>query len=104
MRQAGCQPLSARWAQEHVQASVEPDDLNVGATSSFPGFSSQAEADRAPRAIAPVPSGLPVFLVPDRTRGGEGGHIVLEGTAERLLRPEPGKGQVQDGLAHLPPQ
>ena len=70
----------------------------------LPGVPSQAEADGAPRAVAAVPSRLSIFLVPDRTRRREGGHIVLEGTAQRLLRPQPGEGQVQDRLAHLPPQ
>ena len=62
---------------------------------------SQASRLRRKRIVRPEPSRrwrqrLPVLLVADRTRGGERGHVVLEGAAQRLLGPQPGEGQVQD--------
>ena len=65
---------------------------------------SQAEADGAPRAVAAVPSRLSVLLVADGTGSRQGGDVVLEGAAQRLLRAQSREGKMQDRLAHLPPQ
>ena len=55
----------------------------------------------------PVPAwaaGFAVLLVTHCTRGGERGHVVLEGTAQGLFGAQPGEGQVQHRLTHLSPQ
>jgi hypothetical protein len=62
---------------------------------------SQTETDGARRPVTTVPSGLSVLLVAHRARGGQGGHVVLEGATQRLLRAQAGEGQMEDRLPHL---
>ena len=93
--------VALRWADEHVQAGLEPEDLDVRSAPLFPGGPTQTEADGATPTRPGAASRLAVLLVPDGTRRGDGGCVVLEGTAQRLLRPQAGEGQMEDGLSHF---
>ena len=95
---------SGERADEHVEAVLEPEDLDVRSPAPFPARTPQTEADGATpplRVGGPAPRRSPRTPPPARWRGRT---RCPRRPAERLFRAQPGEGQVQDGLPHLAPR